>query len=178
MKFPKIKISKEKLQKYGLIVLSLLISGVIIYFRNDIAKLQGYGLLGIFFLSILGNATIVIPAPVVVTAFVGGSVFNPYLVGVITAAGATLGELTGYLAGFGSTAVIKKTKNYKRVKKWMKKSGFLTISLLAAIPNPLFDVAGMFSGATKYPMWKFLLSTFLGKTVKFVAIALLGALSF
>ena len=37
---------------------SVLISGIIIYFRNDLAKLQGYGILGIFLISILGNATV------------------------------------------------------------------------------------------------------------------------
>ncbi|MBL7036643.1 VTT domain-containing protein [Candidatus Microgenomates bacterium] len=169
---------KEKLTKYGFIVLSLLISGGIIYFRNDLANLKEFGLLGIFFISILGNATIVIPAPVVVTAFVGGSVFNPYLVGVITAAGATIGELTGFLAGHGGTAVVKETKKYKKIKKWMHKSGFLTISVLAAIPNPLFDLAGIISGVTKYPLYKFLTATFIGKTIKFVTIAVIGSLAF
>lgn len=169
---------KEKLTKYGFILLSLLISGGIIYFRNDLAKLQEFGLLGIFLISVLGNATIIIPAPVVVTAFVGGAVFNPYLVGVITAAGATLGELTGFLAGHGGTAVIRETKKYKKIKKWMHKSGFLTITVLAAIPNPLFDLAGIISGVTKYPLYKFLTATLIGKTIKFVAIAVIGSLVF
>lgn len=168
----------EKQKKYLLIIFSLLISGAIIYFRNDIAKLQGYGLLGIFLISILGNATIIIPAPVVVTAFIGGSVFNPYLVGVITAMGATIGEMTGFLAGHGTTAVISENKNYIRIEKWMKKNGFLTICVLAAIPNPLFDLAGIISGVTKYPLQKFLLATFIGKTIKFVVIAVIGSVSF
>lgn len=165
----------EKQKKFLLIIFSLLLSGCIIYFRNEIARLQTYGLIGIFLLSILGNATIVIPAPVVVTAFVGGSVFNPYLVGVLSAAGATIGELTGFLAGHGSTAVITETKKYKKIEGWMKRSGFLTLVILAAIPNPLFDLAGIVSGVTKYPIQKFLLATFLGKTIKFVTIAIIGA---
>lgn len=168
----------EKHKKYLLIIFSLLISGAIIYFRNDIASLQGYGYLGIFLISVLGNATIVIPAPVVVTAFIGGSIFNPYLVGVITAAGATLGELTGFLAGHGGTAVINESKKYSKIKRWMEKNGFLTISILAAIPNPLFDLAGIVSGVTKYPLYKFLTATLIGKTIKFVIIAVIGSVSF
>jgi len=168
----------EKYKKYLLIFLSLLISGLIIYFRDQIAALQEYGLLGIFLISVLGNATIVIPAPVVITAFIGGSVFNPYLVGVISALGATIGEMTGFLAGHGTTAVIVENKNYKKIEMWMKKSGFLTILILAAIPNPLFDLAGIVSGVTKYPLYKFLIATVLGKTIKFVAIAVLGSISF
>lgn len=166
---------KEKVIKYLLIFASVLISGVIIYFRNDLAKLQGYGVFGIFIISILGNATVIIPAPVILSAFVGGSIYNPVIVGLVVALGATIGELTGFMAGVGGQAVITEGKYYKTVEKWMTKSGFLTIFVLAAIPNPLFDLAGIFAGATGYPIKKFLLATFLGKSVKFLTVALLGS---
>jgi len=165
---------KEKVIKYLLIIASILISGVIIYFRNDLAKLQGYGILGILLISILGNATVVIPAPVILTAFIGGSVYNPVLVGLVVALGATIGELTGFMAGIGGQVAITNHKHFKKVEKWMTKSGFLTIFVLATIPNPLFDLAGIFSGATNYPIKKFLLATFLGKSIKFLTVALLG----
>ncbi len=165
---------KERIIKYLLIFFSVLISGVIIYFRNDLTKLQGYGVLGIFLISILGNATVVIPAPVILTAFVGGSVYNPVLIGLVVALGATIGELTGFMAGVGGQVAITDHKHFKKVEKWMTKSGFLTIFILAAIPNPLFDLAGIFSGATNYPVKKFLFATFLGKSVKFLTVALLG----
>lgn len=167
--------NKEKIIKYLLILASILISGIIIYFRNDLSKLQGYGILGIFLISVLGNATVVIPAPVILSAFIGGSVYNPVLVGLVVALGATIGELTGYVAGVGGQVAITDHKHFKKVEKWMTKSGFLTIFILALIPNPLFDLAGIFSGATGYPIKKFLLATFLGKSVKFLAVALLGS---
>lgn len=169
---------KEKVTKYLLIFGSILISGVIIYFRNDLAKLQGYGIFGIFLISVLGNATVVIPAPVILSAFVGGSIYNPILVGLVVALGATIGELTGFMAGVGGQAVITDNKYYKVVEKWMMKSGFWTIFVLAAIPNPLFDLAGIFAGATNYSIKKFLLATFLGKSLKFLTVALLGSYFF
>ena len=165
---------KEKVIKYLMILGSILISGIIIYFRNNLASLQEYGILGILLISILGNATVVIPAPVILTAFIGGSVYNPILVGLVVALGATIGELTGFMAGIGGQVAITDHKHFKRVEKWMTKSGFLTIFVLAAIPNPLFDLAGIFSGATNYGVKKFLLATFLGKSVKFLTVALLG----
>lgn len=178
MNIPKLKkwfiTNKEKIFKYLLITASVLISGIIIFFRNDLAKLQGFGIFGIFIISVLGNATVIIPAPVILSAFVGGSIYNPILVGVVVALGATIGELTGYMAGYGGRVAITNNKHFKRIEKWMNKSGLLTIFCLAAIPNPLFDVAGIFSGATNYPVKKFLLATFLGKTVKFLTVALLG----
>jgi uncharacterized membrane protein YdjX (TVP38/TMEM64 family) len=166
--------NRQRITKYLLILASVLISGLIIYFRNDLAKLQGYGILGILLISILGNATVVVPAPVILTAFIGGSVYNPILVGLVVALGATIGELTGYMAGLGGRVVITENKNFRKIEKWMTKSGFLTILILAAIPNPLFDLAGMFSGATNYSFKKFLVATFLGKSIKFLAVSLLG----
>ncbi|MDO8340915.1 MAG: VTT domain-containing protein [Candidatus Woesebacteria bacterium] len=178
MKIPKLNLTKENLIKFGFILASILISGVIIYFRNSFVKLEGYGYLGIFLISILGNSTVIIPAPVILTAFVGGSIFNPILVGIITAMGATIGELTGFMAGFGGQAIVSKSKNYEKIERWIKKSGFLTIFILAIIPNPLFDLAGIISGITKYPLKKFLLATLLGKSIKFLVVALIGAYSF
>lgn len=170
-----VKENKDKIFKYLLIIASILISGIIIYFRNDLAKLEGYGLIGILIISILGNATVVVPAPVIVSAFIGGSVYNPIVVGLIVALGATIGELTGFMAGYGGRVTITNHKHFKRIEKWMTKSGFLTILILAAIPNPLFDLAGIFSGATNYPLKKFLLATFIGKSIKFLIVALLGS---
>jgi uncharacterized membrane protein YdjX (TVP38/TMEM64 family) len=57
----------------------------------------------------------------------------------------------------------------------MLKYGDLTIFLLALIPNPLFDIAGMVAGALKMPMWRFLLWVWLGKCIKMLAFALGGA---
>ena len=167
--------NKDRIIKYLFIFISVLISGAIIYFRNDLAKLEAYGILGILLISILGNATVVVPAPVILTAFIGGSVYNPVLVGLVVALGATIGELTGFIAGLGGRVAITDHKHFKKVEKWMAKSGFLTIFILAAIPNPLFDLAGIFAGATNYSAKKFLFATFLGKSIKFLVVALLGS---
>ena len=169
------KIDKEKFYKLVLIAISIIISVVIVVNKDQLASLERYGYVGVFFLSILGNATVVIPAPVVLTAFVGGGIFNPYIIGVVIAIGATIGELTGYMAGYGGKTFVEKNKRYQQIEAWVNKRGFLTIFTLAVIPNPLFDLAGICAGITKYPIWKFLIATSLGKIIKFVTIALVGA---
>ena len=156
-------------------VLVILISVSIVIFWDEIKKLESYGYLGIFIISILGSATIVIPAPTILVTFVGGGIFNPFLVGLVSALGATIGELTGYLAGYSGRAIINKEEKLVKVEGWMKKYGLWTIFVLAVIPNPLFDLAGMVSGAGRIPVWKFLTVTLLGKTIKFLAIAFIGA---
>lgn len=166
--------NKEKIIKYSMIFGSILISGVIIYFRNELAKLQDFGVLGIFLINLVGSATIIIPAPSLVATFVGGSIYNPVVVGLFSGIGASIGELTGYLAGYGGSAVIEENSKYKRIAKWMNKNGFITILVLATIPNPIFDLSGIFAGATHYSLKKFFLAVLMGKTVRFIGIALLG----
>ena len=166
---------KEKVIKYLMIFASVSISGTIIYFRNELASLAGYGYFGIFLINLLGSATIVIPAPSLVATFVGGSIFNPLLVGIVSGLGASIGELTGYLAGYGGSAIVTENKNFKRIEKWMGKNGFVTILVLALIPNPIFDFSGIFAGATGYPLKKFFTAVLIGKTIRFIGISYLGS---
>jgi membrane protein YqaA with SNARE-associated domain len=114
----------------------------------------------------IGNATLIIPAPVFVVACAAGMVYGPLQVGVIAAAGAAIGELTGYIAGYGGEAIIPEGKLYHRLQAFMQRRGMLAIFLLGAIPNPIFDVGGLIAGAMKMPVWKFLLAAWLGKTIR------------
>ncbi|MEJ2758860.1 MAG: VTT domain-containing protein [Anaerolineales bacterium] len=139
------------------------------------AKLESYGYAGIFLISILANATVLIPAPGLVIVFSMGAKFSPLLVGLAAGAGATLGELSGYLAGFSGQAIIEDQKRYDQMVRWMKKNGPLTISLLAFIPNPLFDLAGMVAGALKMPLGQFLFYALIGKILKMLVFAYMGA---
>ena len=41
------------------------------FFRDKLINFESYGYLGIFVISVLGNATIVLPVPVILTAFLG-----------------------------------------------------------------------------------------------------------
>jgi len=104
-----------------------------------------------------------------------GGDFQPFLRALAAGSGATLGELTGYLVGFSGQGVVENKKWYDRISRWMLKYGDLTIFLLALIPNPFFDIAGMVAGALKMPLWRFLLWVWLGKCLKMLAFALGGA---
>ena len=170
--------AKKFLKKYSPvlgILFAVAISVLVFVFRNKFVSLQNYGYLGLFVLSILGNATIILPFPTILSAFLGGAVFNPLITGVVISLGAAIGELTGYLAGAGGGEIIEKDLRVQKVRKWMDKYGLWTLFILAVIPNPLFDLAGIVAGATKIPVYKYLIVVWLGKLVKFVAISYLGA---
>lgn len=156
--------------------LAVIITVLVWVFRDNFIHLQGWGYIGLFVLSILGNATIILPVPVILTAFIGGAIFNPFIVGVVVSLGASIGEMTGYLAGMGGKTLVEgNKKRIERIEGWMKKYGLWTLFFLAAIPNPLFDLAGIVAGATGIPIYKYLIVVWLGKLIKFAIFAYLGA---
>ena len=146
-------------------------------FRDQVKKLKDYGYIGIFLISIAANATIIIPLPGVAFTTAMGAIFNPIGVAVAAGLGAAIGELTGYMAGFSGRGVAERAALYVRLTTWMKAHQNLAygvILLLAFIPNPLFDLAGMASGALKLPLWKFLLACAIGKILKMLMFAYAG----
>jgi membrane protein YqaA with SNARE-associated domain len=161
----------------GRIAAVLLAVGItvgIILLRDQIKQFAVYGYPGVFVISLLGNATLILPAPSFAVVFAVGGALNPVLVGVVAGLGAVLGEMTGYLAGVGGRAVIEKRALYQKLEGWMRKGGMLVVFLLAAIPNPAFDVGGMVAGALRMPVWRFLLAGWAGKSIRFMLLAFSG----
>jgi uncharacterized membrane protein YdjX (TVP38/TMEM64 family) len=154
--------------------LAILISVLIYIFRDKLSIPKNWGYLGIFLVSILSNATIFFPVPTLLTALLVGNLLNPILVGIVLAFGAAIGEITSYLAGRGGSIIIHHQKIFKIIENMMNKYGLWTIFVLAIIPNPFFDLAGIVAGITEIPFWKYFLVTWTGKTIKFILFSLLG----
>jgi membrane protein YqaA with SNARE-associated domain len=159
------------------IVFVILTTVLAFRFRDQADELRGYGYAGIFLISILANSTIILPVPGVALTFTLGAVFHPIGVAVSAGAGATLGELTGYLAGFSGQVLIGRSDYYRRVESWMERYGGWIVLGLAIIPNPLFDIGGAAAGALRMPVAKFLAWAFIGKTLKMLIFAYAGAAS-
>jgi uncharacterized membrane protein YdjX (TVP38/TMEM64 family) len=138
-------------------------------------QLEAYGYPGIFLLSILSNATVLVPAPGLIIVFSMGARFDPLWVGIAAGLGATIGELSGYLAGFSGQAIIENRQLYERMVQWMKRNGPLTVVSLAFIPNPIFDLTGIAAGALKMPVMQFLFWAMIGKIIKMLLTAYAGA---
>ncbi|MEP6896622.1 MAG: VTT domain-containing protein [Chloroflexota bacterium] len=149
----------------------------IISIRDHVAEFKQYGYLGIFFIAMLANATVFIPAPGVAIIYAMGAVFNPIYVGIAAGTGGAIGELSGFLAGFSGQALIENTRIYERIKPWVEKYGGWAILVLAAIPNPFFDVAGFAAGIAKMKMRTFLFSVWIGQLIKMTLFAYAGKYS-
>ena len=144
--------------------------------RDKVAELQVYGYLGVFIISIITCSSIVVPVPGwILIATMAFALNNPFLVGIVSGLGGTIGEMTGYLLGYGGRLAVDNVGLYTRMVRWMKRWGSVTIFVLALIPNPLFDVAGIAAGALRIPVWKFLLAAGAGKIIKAVVTAFAGA---
>ncbi len=153
-------------------------AGIFYVYKNypgRISELKAYGYLGVFLISIVFNATIILPVGnFLVIATVGATLPSAPLVGLIGGVGAAIGELTGYMAGYSGRAIIQKRDVYTRLERWVKKWGALAIFVISIVPF-FFDLAGIAAGALRLPLWKFLVACWLGRIILYTVIAWLGA---
>ncbi len=161
-----------------LALIAVIVITVLVYeVRERIQDFAGYGYPGVFLIALLSNATVFLPAPGVAVVFAMGSVFHPIGVALAAGTGGTLGELSGFLAGFSGQAVVERTDIYSRVEPWIRRYGGWAILVFAAIPNPFFDIAGIAAGVSKMPLWRFLIFCWVGQVIKMSIFAFTGAYS-
>lgn len=142
--------------------------------RERVEEFAAFGYPGIFLIALLANATILLPAPGIAVIYAMGAIFNPLGVGLAAGSGGTIGEISGYLAGFSGQAVVERTEVYTRIRPWVEKYGGWAILVLSAIPNPFFDIAGIAAGIAKMPLRTFLVFTFIGQLLKMTFFAVAG----
>jgi membrane protein YqaA with SNARE-associated domain len=170
-------------QSFGLVhVLALLAAlavtiGIPVFLPPDfVERFEGLVYLGAFLAMLISSATVILPVPGIILVFTFGARFNPLLVGLAAGPGAALGEMTGYLAGYGASAIVDNTAMYERISRWVGgRYGLAVIALLAFIPNPVFDMAGMVAGSLRIKWWQFLVAATIGKTARSILIAYGGA---
>jgi len=163
------------------ILILLIVAGItscVFVYRGQITDLQGYGYLGAFLISLIAAATVILPVPGIVLIAALGSAYNPVLVGLAAGGGAALGEITGYMAGYSGQVVVENSRVYQRLEQWMKRRGLIVIFFFSLVPNPFFDLAGAVAGILKFPLWRFIVICFLGKTLMNIGVASLGGWGF
>jgi membrane protein YqaA with SNARE-associated domain len=171
-----ILLSRKLFLRIVAILFVIAISASIFVFRDEVSSLESYGYLGAFLIALITSATIILPVPgiVIIAALSTVPGNNPVLIGLAAGAGSALGEVTGYMAGFGGQLVFENNKYYVHLEQWMRRRGSIVIFILSFVPNPLFDIAGATAGVLRYPIWKFLLACFAGKTLRYILVAAFG----
>ncbi|MBT7078972.1 MAG: VTT domain-containing protein [Chloroflexi bacterium] len=154
------------------VVLSSVVGGTVAWIF-DLVHIGSAGYWGAFLANLIGSAAVIVPLPgwaAVCAAATSQLGLNSFGLAVAATTGATIGEVTGYLAGYGSQSVIQKSRYYERIHAWVVKRGGFALFILAVIPIPLFDIGGIAAGSLGYPIRKFFLWAGIGKLIKFVII--------
>ncbi len=163
---------RERFIPLLMLLLVIAITVVLFFYQDKVVELGNYGYLSAFLISLVTNASVILPVPGFLILFSLAATFNPVLVGIAGATGGVIGEITGYMAGYSGRAVIQNRRLYIRVEGWMKRWGVWAIFVFAVAPFLLFGIAGMVAGALRFPLWKFLLVAWAGKCLKYTGLLL------
>ena len=156
------------------VVVAISVIGGTIAWLGDWLDVQDAGYWGAFVVNLVGSAAVVVPVPglaAVCAAATPDLGLNFVLLAASGAVGSTIGELTGYLAGYGSQGVVQKSRYYSNIRGWVVRRGGFALFMLAVIPNPLFDIGGIAAGSLGYPLSRFLLWVGLAKIIKYLVVA-------
>lgn len=166
-------------------VISVSVSLFLVYGRDPevLERFEGYGYLGAFLVSLIGNASIflflgmVLPILAVIGTMVYpvGGIMAPIGVGLVGGAGAAIGEMVGYLVGYSGRGVMERSERYRRLVNRIGRKGPLAVFVFSLVPV-FFDVVAVAAGALRIPLWQFVLACWLGRTILYVTVATLAAL--
>jgi uncharacterized membrane protein YdjX (TVP38/TMEM64 family) len=130
-----------------------------------------------FGISVLVNLTIIVPVPIAISTMIAAATrWNPLLLALAASTGGTIGELSGYYAGYlgKKIAIPEEVIGYRRYERWIQRYGVWAIFFLAIQPILPFDIGGFIAGAARMPMRKFLPALWLGKSIKYIIFAYVG----
>ena len=180
----RIIIRKRVIPAITLFLIIAISVGLFFYGRDPdrLVELEKYRYFGAFLISLIGNASVLLPGIVlpILTAIgidyyrLYGDITGPLVIGLVGAAGAAVGELVGYTAGYTGRNMVHAGKRYERIQGWVRRWGSPGIFIFSLLPL-FFDLVGLVAGATRFPLWKFLLLCWLGRTILYATVLVLAA---
>jgi membrane protein YqaA with SNARE-associated domain len=160
-----------------LAVIAIVVCVFYFYWRNPgmFKELKAYGYFGAFVITIILNASILLPvSSIAVVMTLGATLPSSVLVGVAGGLGAAVGEMTGYVAGRSGRGLLAKSNMYNRVESWVARWGWIAVFIMSVFPL-VFDIVGIIAGALRFPLWKFLVACALGRIISYVVMATLAS---
>jgi membrane protein YqaA with SNARE-associated domain len=143
-------------------------SGLFLFFPIDWDKVGNWGYVGVFVVTFIATASFILPIPYLLIVARAGMFLNPLGVTLVAGLAGALGETTGYIIGASGRDLFPHGKLYEKANHWMVTYGFWCVAFFAFVPNPFFDAIGFAAGVLRYPVWKFVVACFLGKSLKFL----------
>lgn len=175
----KITIKDGLLFRLVILFVSVLLLYIIWIFKDELKNLSNYGYAGIFVVNFISASTIFLPLPGTASVFIGGAVWNPLIVGIVSGVGSAIGELFAYFLGYGGRGFLRSAEKNNgwviKMEKYFHKSGFWTTFIFAALPLPVFDVIGVIAGAVNFPVGKFFMAMVIARILRNILFAFTGA---
>lgn len=141
-------------------------------FAGEIREAGWTGFFLLFLLSVQSGALFMLPgfgfASIGAFTIVFGDPWLPALVGTT---GQVIGEMVSYLLGATGSRWIQRQGAYQRVEGWIKRWGLVVVFVIAATPNPVFDIAGAVAGAAGLGWKRFFVASWAGRLIKNLIIA-------
>lgn len=142
-----------------------------------VLQLGRWGYFGAFLISLVASATIILPAPGIAVVVAMSAALDPVMLGIAAGLGSAVGELSGYIAGAGGRALVPEQQRaqVERLHTLTHRYGALVLFVLAAVPIPLFDFAGIVAGMLRINIAAFVAAVGLGKSIKYIVLIWIGA---
>ncbi len=153
------------------------------YFNISVERFASTAYLLVFGVTLVSNAAILVPVFLHVSIMMAVAKMmmevSPWgfvLVALVASVAGALGEITGYYAGYWGKRIVhlENAPGYARLAGWMERYGPWGIFLISLQPILPVDVAGLLAGASKLPVWKFLLPCWAGKFLKYLLACYFG----
>ena len=177
----------------SLLALALVPGTVFLVWPELTDGLEGLGYASVFLMNLASTATFFFPVPGLTAAAQaliateGADARLPWLVGVLGGLGMAVGEVTAYYAGYlgaelargrelgGPPALKRFIDRVLRGVHWLIDHwGMVTLFVLSAVPNPLFEIAGLTAGSVRMQFRRFFVSVTGGKIVRGLLLAYYG----
>lgn len=169
----------KKILFLALFIFAFALSIALFIFQDFFAQAKSLGLIGIFLINAISNASFFIAGPGFISVIASGSIYPPILVALVASLGSATGDMLSFIVGLSGRNIINhKLSNkiwFKVLDDYFKKYGGWLLFIFALVPNPLFDSIGIFAGAFAYSPWKFFIIVFVGRLLRFFLLASLGA---
>lgn len=159
------------------LVVVLAVSVAAIPLAESLMRNQTEGYLALFVTAVLSGALFMLPG--FGWAAIGAFAIafdNWWLPAIVGTTGQVIGEMYSYFLGYTGSRWIQRNRWYFGIQRFLRRHGFLTILVLAATPNPVFDIAGAVAGAARFGWQRFVIASWVGRLAKNVAISALAIL--
>ena len=175
------------------VVVTVALCVTVIYYRDflmSVVHIEKYGLLGVFVFAFIAGSVVnfvATPFPYWLLVFTVPSLLAdswgmlaPVWVGMLSALGASLGQLLTFMVGYSSSRLYHKfninvdNRYYNRALGWAQRHGSWAVFVMSAVFNPIHLPLTLAIAALRYPPLKYFLFSLLGNLVKSLFIAFCG----